>query len=138
MGYTSNGIIGEGYCWGRKMIIYTKSGVKSKKSYARIYLRDNDIILRMYFSNVEKHSDYIGYAPDYIQMSFTGDYDKGGHCHNMNEDGTCSHRKSYTIRDKKYEFCDGFAFWFFSPDIDNLPEYLKLFHTFYPDKGIKA
>ena len=35
------------------MIIYTKAGVKSKKSYARIYLRENDLILRMYFSSVD-------------------------------------------------------------------------------------
>jgi hypothetical protein len=52
LGYTSNQTIGDGYCWGRKMIIYTKAGVKSKKSYARIYLRENDLILRMYFSSV--------------------------------------------------------------------------------------
>ena len=54
LGYTCNQTIGDGYCWGRNMIIYTKAGVKSKKSYARIYMRDNDIILRMYFSNVDK------------------------------------------------------------------------------------
>lgn len=31
LGYTCNRTIGDGYCWGRKMIIYTKAGVKSKK-----------------------------------------------------------------------------------------------------------
>lgn len=54
LGYTSGGTIGNGYCRGRKMIIYTKAGVKSKKSYARLYLRENALILRMYFSNVDK------------------------------------------------------------------------------------
>lgn len=38
LGYTCNQTIDDGYCWGRKMIIYTKAGVKSKKSFARIYL----------------------------------------------------------------------------------------------------
>lgn len=37
LGYTCGGTIGDGYCWGRKMIIYTKAGVKSKKSYARLF-----------------------------------------------------------------------------------------------------
>lgn len=35
------------------MIVCIKAGVKSKKSYARIYLRDNDLILRLYFSQVD-------------------------------------------------------------------------------------
>lgn len=55
LGYTSNQTIGDGYCWGRKMIIYTKAGVKSKKSYARIYLRENDLklidLIRIYFQD---------------------------------------------------------------------------------------
>ena len=138
LGYTCNQAIGEGYCWGRKMIIYTKAGVKSKKSYARIYLRDNDLILRMYFSNVDKHKQAIEQAPDYIQQAFTGDYGACKHCHNMKEDGTCNHRKSYTIHNRRYEFCDGFAFWFFSPDLARLPDYIKLFLDFYPDKKRKV
>lgn len=134
-GYTSSQTIGDGYCWGRKMIIYTKAGVKSKKSYARIYLREDDLILRMYFSNVDKQRQAIELAPDYIQQAFTGDYGVCKHCHNMKEDGSCSHRKSYTIHSKQYEFCDGFAFWFFSPDLARIPEYIKLFLAFYPEKG---
>lgn len=137
LGYTCNQTIGDGYCWGRKMIIYTKAGVKSKKSFARIYLRENDLILRMYFSNVDKQRQAIEQAPDYIQQAFTGDYGACRHCHNMKEDSSCSHRKSYTIHGKKYELCDGFAFWFFSPDITRIPEYIKLFLAFYPEKAKK-
>ena len=137
LGYTSNQTIGDGYCWGRKMIIYTKAGVKSKKSYARIYLRENDLILRMYFSSVDKQRQAIEQAPDYIQQAFTGDYGACKHCHNMKEDSSCSHRKSYTIHGKQYEFCDGFAFWFFSPDLARIPEYIKLFLAFYPEKRKK-
>lgn len=137
LGYTCNQTIGDGYCWGRKMIIYTKAGVKSKKSYARIYIRENDLILRMYFSNVDKQRQSIEQAPDYIRQAFTGDYGICGHCHNMKEDGSCNHRKSYTIYGKHYEFCDGFAFWFFSPVLARIPEYIKLFLTFYPKKKQK-
>lgn len=134
LGYTCSQTIGDGYCWGRKMIIYTKAGVKSKKSYARIYLRGNDLILRMYFSNVDKQRQAIEQAPGYIQQAFTGDYGACRHCHNMKEDGSCSHRKSYTLHDKQYEFCDGFAFWFFSPNLEGIQEYIKQFLAFYPEK----
>ncbi len=134
LGYTSGGTIGNGYCRGRKMIIYTKAGVKSKKSYARLYLRENALILRMYFSNVDKQRQAIEEAPGYIQHAFTGDYGSCGHCHNMKEDGSCSHRKSYTIHGKGYEMCDGFAFWFFEPDLARLLEYIRLFLAFYPQK----
>lgn len=137
LGYTCNQTIRDGYCWGRKMIIYTKAGVKSKKSFARIYMRENDLILRMYFSIVDKQRQAVERAPDYIQQAFTGDYGTCKHCHNMKEDGSCSHRKSYTIFHKRYEFCDGFAFWFFSPDLARIPEYIKLFLAFYPEKKRK-
>lgn len=134
LGYTSNNAIGDGYCWGRHMIIYTKTGVKSKKSYARIYMPEDHIILRMYFSGVDSKRDAIESAPDYIKAGFTGDYGRCGHCHNQREDGSCSHRKTYTIDRAEYEFFDGFAFWFFRPTVDQLPEYLKLFTAFYPMK----
>ena len=42
------GKIGSGYCWGKYMVIYRKSGVKSENVYARIYMRDADIVLRLF------------------------------------------------------------------------------------------
>lgn len=137
LGYTCNQTIGEGYCWGKKMIIYTKIGVKSKKSYARIYLRENNSILRMYFSDVDKQRHMIEQAPAYIQQAFIGEYGACGHCHNTKDDGSCNHRKSYTIHDNRYDFCDGFAFWFFEPSLIKIPEYIKLFLAFYPEKKRK-
>ncbi|QQO08687.1 hypothetical protein [Breznakiella homolactica] len=134
LGYGSGGTIGGGYCWGRYMIIYTKTGVKSKKSYARMYIRDGDLVLRMYFSDVDSRREAVEAAPEYIREGFTGDYGRCGHCHNQREDGTCGHRKSYTISGKLCEFCDGFAFWFFNPDVSRLPEYIKIFTAFYPEK----
>jgi len=131
LGYTCNGNIGNGYCWGRYMVIYTKAGIKSKKSYARVYIRDEDIVLRLYLSNIDKHGEEVGQAPEYIQEAFTGEYPSCDHCHDKTE---CVHQKRYTINGNSYEICDGKAFWFFRPNLVHLPEYLKLFTMFYPQK----
>ena len=134
LGYTCNNTIVPGFCWGNHMIIYTKANVKSKKSYARIYLKDNELIVRMYFSDVNSKKEVIEESPEYIKDAFTGEYGYCKFCHNMKDDGSCSHRKSYQIDNKDYHFCDGYAFWFFNPTIDKIPEYIKLFMTFYPQK----
>ncbi len=39
LGFYEDGF-GYGFCWGRYMLIYRKTGVKSKNVYARIYIRD--------------------------------------------------------------------------------------------------
>lgn len=131
LGYTCDSTIGNGYCWGKNMIIYAKAGVKNKKSYARVYIREEDIVLRLYFSNVDQHSKEIGQAPALIQEAFIGQYPSCDHCHEKTE---CIHQKRYTINGNPYEVCDGKAFWFFNPNTAHLPEYLKLFTTFYPQK----
>lgn len=48
LGYDFGDKIGSGYCWGKYMLIYTKTGVKSKNVYARIYIRDFSIVLRLF------------------------------------------------------------------------------------------
>jgi len=131
LGYTSGKIIGLGHCWGRYMIIYTKASTKSKKSYVRIYIRDEDIVLRLYLSNVDKHSNIIEQAPAYIQEAFIGKFPSCDHCHDKTE---CVHQKRYTLNGTRYEICDGKAFWFIQPKIEHLSDYLKLFNTFYPVK----
>lgn len=131
LGYTCGGSIGDGYCWGKYMIVYTKAGVKSKKSYARVYIRDEDIVLRLYLSNVDKYSSEIGQAPGFIQQAFTGEFPSCDHCHDKKE---CIHQKRYIIHGTSYEICDGKAFWFFQPDMTRMPEYMKLFKMFYPQK----
>lgn len=131
LGYTSGNVIGPGHCWGRYMIIYTKASVKNKKSYARVYIRDEDIVLRLYLSNVDKHRDVIEQAPTYIQEAFTGTFPSCDHCHDKTE---CVHQKRYTLNGIRYEICDGKAFWFIRPKLEHLSEYLKLFNAFYPTK----
>lgn len=138
LGYTSNSNIGNGFCWGKYMIIYTKSGLKSQKSYARIYIKENgSTCLRMYFSDVDKHKEALEAAPEFIQKAFTGEFGACNHCHNQKDNGICMHRKSYTIANVAYEKCDGFTFYFANPDTTQIPEYLKLFTVFYPARKHK-
>jgi hypothetical protein len=44
-GYDFGGEIGNGFCWGNYMIIYSQKNVKSKKIIARIYIRDEGVII---------------------------------------------------------------------------------------------
>lgn len=130
LGYNS-GNIGDGFCWGRYMIIYRKAGVKSETVYARIYIRDDGIRLRLFFNNVTGHAGYIDAAPDYIRSVFTGDYGKCKRC----KGDTCKFRKTYTVGGAEYEKCNGLTFEFFDPISDKLPEYIKLFTEFFPVKN---
>ena len=132
LGFCENGF-GNGFCWGRYMLIYRKSGVKSKNVYARIYIRDNSICLRLFFNNVTKHSGYIENTPDFIKTVFIGDYGMCKHCKGDN----CKFRKDYEISGIKYEKCNGYTFEFHEPTMEKLPAYIDLFKTFNCKKGGK-
>ena len=129
LGYTNGGDIGSGYCWGKYMVIYTKRGVKSKKSYARAYLREDGLVLRLYFSNIDEHRSAVESAPAHLQEAFTGSFPQCDHCREV-----CSHRKRYALHGAPYEACDGKTFWFCQPNIEDLPDYLNLCQAFYPAK----
>jgi hypothetical protein len=135
MGYVHNGI--EKYvCWGKYMIAYLKEGIKTKKYVSRFYLRDDGVIFRMYFTNIDFHREYIENAPEFIKSAFTGSQGDCRHCSNKckDENGNCSHRKTYTIDEKAYEKCDGEVFLFENHETENIPEYMKLLREFYPAK----
>src|SRR5512138_1220379 len=72
LGYDLCGKIGSGYCWGKYMLIYTRTGVKSKNVYARIYIQERNIVLRLFLNGIDKHRAYIENAPAYIKEVFTG------------------------------------------------------------------
>lgn len=138
LGYSTNGSIGSGFCWGKYMIIYTKVGVKSQKSYARIYIQENgSVYLRMYFSNVDRYNEAIEKSPEFIQNAFISGFGACKHCHNQKDGGICSHRKTYTINSIVYEICDGYAFYFKNPDSSRIPDYISLFKVFYPERKRK-
>ncbi len=133
LGYDFGGKIGSGYCWGKYMLIYTKSGVKSKNVYARIYLRETSTVLRLFLNGIDQHRAYIENAPAYIKEVFTGEAANCKHCHN-DKDGQCRFRKAYTIDQLFIEKCNGITFEFHDPGVEKLADYLALFREFYPGK----
>jgi hypothetical protein len=133
-GHTFGNAIGSGFCWGKYMIIYTKANVKARKVTARIYMREDGIVLRMFFSGVSKHAAYILNTPEHIRSVFTGSY---GDCRRCKGDD-CMFRKDYSIGGVQYEKCNSRTFEFPRPDMGRLSEYLALFKEFYPVKKPKA
>ena len=80
LGYDFGGKIGDGYCWGKYMLIYTRSGVKSKKVYARIYIQEGGIVLRLYLNDLDKHRTFLENSPGTIKGVFTGPHGDCQHC----------------------------------------------------------
>jgi hypothetical protein len=136
LGYDFGGQIGSGYCWGRYMLIYRRSGVKSEKVYARIYIRDQSIVLRLFLNDIDKHRKYIEGLPAYIKEVFTGDHGKCNHDRDDKEE-VCKFRKSYTLEGHLIEKCNGVVFEFHQPDVQKLPDYINLFTEFYPNRKRK-
>jgi hypothetical protein len=133
LGYGLRDKIGSGYCWGKYMLIYTKVGVKSKNVYARIYIRDTSIVLRLFLNGVDKRRLFIENAPAHIKEVFLEGY---GDCkHDKNEkDGKCMFRKTYAIDGRLIEKCNGNTFEFPNPSVEKIGDYMALFTEFYPQK----
>jgi hypothetical protein len=133
IGYDYGDNIGSGYCWGRYMLIYSKTGQKSKKVTARIYIRDNSIVLRLFLNDIDSHREYVEKAPDYIQEPFINSFGRCNHCRD-NKESFCKFRKTYTLKDQFIEKCNGITFEFWNPSIDKISEYIGLLTEFYPVK----
>ena len=129
-GLETNGLY-KGYMWGRFMFVYYKLGVNAKKVAARIYVREDNIVLRLYFSNIDKHRAYIENAPSHIKGVFTSAHGNCDHCGGKDHEGSCKHRKTYTIEGNIYEKCDGTVFEFWQPTMQKLPDYVALLSEFY-------
>lgn len=134
LGYGYGDQIGSGYCWGRYMLIYTRQGVKSKQVYARIYIREECIVLRLFLNDIDRHRKFLENAPGFIKDVFTGPHGACQHCHNEKE-GKCKYRKTYTLDNRLIEKCNGLTFEFHDPDLEKLPDYLNLFTEFYPARS---
>lgn len=137
IGYNFGGSIGDGYCWGKYMIIYSKTGMKSKQVAARIYMRESGIILRLFLNKIDKHRAYIENSKSFIKEVFTGRHADCKHCHN-DKGGVCKFRKEYTIDDRHYEKCNGITFEFSDPNLEKLPDYIDLLNEFYRVKKRSA
>ena len=136
LGYDFGNNIGSGYCWGKYMLIYRKLGVKSERVYARIYIRDTEIVLRLFLNDVGKHRGFIEKAPAYIKEVFVGDHAKCNHDRDEGG-GKCRFRKSYTIDGQFIEKCNGITFEFHQPSVQKIDDYIALFAEFYPRKRAK-
>jgi hypothetical protein len=130
LGYDFVSAIGSGYCWGKYMVIYRKSGVKSDKVYARIYLRDTSTVLRLFLNEIDEHRAFVEQAPAYIKEVFVSDYGKCQYCKNEKE-GRCQFRKAYTIDNRFIEKCNGYTFEFHEPNIQKIDDYITLFTEFF-------
>jgi hypothetical protein len=133
LGYDCSGKIRDGYCWGRYMLIYRKSGVKTPTVYTRIYIRETSVVLRLFLNGINKHRQFIEQAPAYIKEVFTSEYGNCQHCHNE-KDERCQFRKTYTIEDRYIEKCNSYTFEFHEPTLQRIPDYLALFTKFFPSR----
>jgi hypothetical protein len=135
LGYDFGGKIGSGYGWGKYMVIYTKAGVKSKAVYARIYIPDTGIVLRLFLNKVDKHEKFIEKAPAHIKAMFTASDTKCKHDRD-DEDGKCrsNFRRTYTIDGQLIEQCMPTTYYIFHPEVQKIPDYIALFTEFYPPK----
>lgn len=134
LGYDCGGVIGSGYCWSKYMIVYSKSGSKSKKVIARIYISEKNILLRLFFNNINKHSEYIKQAPLHIKDVFVNDRGLCGQCENKKD--KCNFRKTYVIDEREIQKCSGVTFEFFNPNITKLQDYVELIKEFYSKKSV--
>jgi hypothetical protein len=129
LGYDCENTIGSGYSWSPLMIIYGKTGTKSRPCIARIYIHNDGISLRLFFTNINKHRAYIENAPKHIKTIFYG----GVNCPCRPD---CPHKgqKIYTIDNKDYKKCCHADFRITKPNIDELSDYIGILAEFYPAK----
>jgi hypothetical protein len=133
LGCGFGGSIGKGDHNGRFMIAYSLTAVPSKKVMARIFIRDNEIVLKLILSDVEKHSSYIENAAAHIKDVFTGEHGDCAACNSRIE--ACRMRKIYTIDGMQKVKCSEKIFLFQQPAIEKLPDYIDLLAEFYPNKN---
>ena len=134
LGYDYGGNITWGTYWGKFMIAYSKTNVKNKKVIARIFIKDDEIVLKLILTNVDKHIIYIENAAAHIKNVFV---DEQGACGcNPKKEG-CRIRKTYTIDGRLIEKCSEHVFWFYQPTMKKLSDYMNLLAEFYQPKNSK-
>jgi hypothetical protein len=135
-GYTSDGI--QPYvCWGKYVISYYRADVKTKRYAARIFLRSDGLLFRMYFSDIDAHADAIEQLPEDIKAAFFSEYGRCKHCDSKagKVPGRCMHRKTYSLEGKQFEMCDGLVFLFPNHSVEAVQQYIELLRVFYPPKS---
>lgn len=133
-------LIGDFDRWGNDTVAFIKPNVKAKTYVVKIAFDGNSVCFRLYCRNVQKHQLFIESAPKHIVEIFTGDIGNCGHCPvggSVKPDGSCSHRKTYTIHGNQYAKCDGKVFYV--PDFSRYPmeDMVALIREIYPMKKYK-
>jgi hypothetical protein len=128
-GYDCANLIGSGNNFCPFMIIYGKSGTKSRTNIARIYIRADNITLRLYLNDINKHRGYIENLPPHIKNAFTFEDGDCKRCFDK-----CKNTRVYTIGEQVYTKCCHSTFHFANLSNDKLTDYMKLLSVFYPAK----
>ena len=134
-GYDNNGI--QPYVvFGKYKIEYYKPGSKTKKYIARIYFRDEEIVLRLYFSDINKQRSYLENTPEFIKEPFVSDYHncKMPNCKGMITKGKCRYQKTYTLDGINHIKCAEQSFMYFDMQLKYISQFIDLILTFYPVK----
>jgi hypothetical protein len=144
--YDFDGDIRNGFERGDYQIIYSLNGIRgSRNIIARILIRDdcviivggkevkfkNGIVLKLYFSNINKHIDYIKIAPAHIKERFVNN---SGLCKYCIEQ--CYKRKTWTIDGKEIAKCNDY-FEYDNLKISDIKDYIGILKEFYGKKGSK-
>jgi len=116
------------------MIVYGKTGTKSRPCAARIHIRQDGILLQIYFTKIDAHREYIENAPENIKAIFTCAFDTWVGCKACR--GKCG-PKEYTIDGRFFSICRDAPFFIKNPPLEKLSEYGDLFMQFYPKKKSK-
>lgn len=107
-------VIGDFARWGTDTIAFIKPNVKAKTYIVKITFDGKSVQFRVYCRNVQKHQSFIESAPKHIGEIFTSAVGNCNHCSVggcVKPDGSCSHRKTYTILGNQYAKCDGKVFY---------------------------
>lgn len=128
-GYDFGNMIGSGNVFSPMVIIYGKTGTKSRPCAARIYINENGIALRLFLNKISAHTKYIENASAHIKEAFS----EKGLC-TFCWDKCPSRPAPYTIDGRTVQKCQHHTFYFDSPSVDRLPDYMGLFAEFYPKK----
>jgi hypothetical protein len=146
LNYDFDGNIGSGFERGNYQIIYSLNGIKGSRSIScRIFLRDDgvfvsfgkeikfskSIVLRLYFSNINKHIKYIENAPINIKELFINN---SGLCKYCIEH--CYKRKTYTLNGLEMVKCAD-VFEIINPKTKEIKDYVGILNEFYGKKGSK-
>ena len=129
LGYDCGNIIGSGVIWSPFMVIYGKTGTKSRPIIARIFIQEKEIQLRLFLNKIDVHRQYIETAPAHIKEPFIGPH---------NDCKSCKEKcgwKEYMIDGRLMRKCN--PFWFFQPTLEKLSDYMGLLSEFYAKKPAK-